>query len=105
MRRREAGAAVSGPAALRPAEAAFRRDEHARRVDRRRGERLRDQPLVMAGLGVVEAVGVGCVEERDARAQRRVERRERARLVSIRLGREAHAPHADRRAGRGRPHD
>ena len=89
--------------ALPAAQAAFRRDHDARSIAIPRGERCGDQPLVMAGLRVVAAVGVGGVEQRDAGGERCVQRGDRAHLVAVGRGREPHAPSRARGASE-RPH-
>src|SRR6185503_3548962 len=91
------GAPVGGPTPLRPRQPALGGDEDARAVAAPRRTRARDQPLVMSGVALVPAVRVCGVEERDARVERSVKHFHRARLVSIALGRQAHAAEADHR--------
>ena len=92
-----ARAAVRHPAAARagssPPLVATRT---ARRVAAPGRERARDQPLVVAGVARVQAVGVGGVEQGDAGVEGRVQRRERAGVVAVRLGREPHAADGQR---------
>jgi len=85
------GAAVWYPASVRPRQAAFRGDPHARSVAAQGRERSSDQTLVVSALGLIPAVGVGSVEKPDARIERRMNDRRRPRVVAIRLGGEPHA--------------
>ena len=64
------------PASLGPRQAALGRDDDARAIAVPAGERAGDQPLVVAGARVVQAVRVGGVEERDAGIERRVQDRD-----------------------------
>jgi len=88
---------VRHPAALGPRQAALRRDEDPRAVAAPGGERPRDQPLVVAGLAFVEAVGVGRVEEVHARVEGGVQQRHGRRVVAVGRGRQPHAAEAEPR--------
>jgi len=90
------GAAVGHPAPLRPGQSTFRGHEHARAIDRRARQGGRDQPLVVIDVGVVAAVGVGGIEQRDAGSERRAKHGDCRRVVSIGVGRQPHAAHRDR---------
>ena len=59
----------------------------------------RQQRLVVAELALVAAVGVRGVEERHARLHGGSDGRQRALLVAVGGGREAHAPQADAQLG------
>ena len=61
----------------------------------RASERTGQQPLVVAELGLVAAVRARSVEHGDSRVGRRRDRRERALLVAVLVGGEAHAAEAD----------
>ena len=88
------GAAVRHPAALRACQSAFSGHEHARAIDRARQGR-RDQPLVMIDVGIVAAVGVGGIEQGDARIERRPKHGDCRLVVAIGVGRQPHAAHRD----------
>ena len=99
-------AAVRDPFAVRAGQAAFGRDQDARPIAAPRRERARDQPFVVTGFAGITTVGIRGVEKGDAGVKGGVQHVDRARLVPIRLGREAHAAHADeRRGGGGWPHE
>ena len=86
---------VCDPVSLRPRQAAFCGDPDARVVPAPGRERLRDEPLVVADLAGVPAVGVGGVEEGDAAVEPGMQDGNRARLVPIALGGKAHTAHSD----------
>ena len=92
-----ARAAVGDPAALGARQPALRRDDDPRAVAVPGCERPGDQPLVVAGLARVEAVGVGAVEEVDPRVEGRVQQRDGRRVVAVGLGRQPHAAEAEPR--------
>src|SRR5438034_7391851 len=71
-------AAVGDPAPSGPGQAALGGDDDPRSIAAPRGERARDQALVVAGLLVVPAIRVGGVDKRDAGIERRVQHRDTA---------------------------
>ncbi len=97
-------AAVGDPLPIGPAQPALRGNDDDRSIAMPCGDRFGNQPLVIAGLGVVMAVGVGGVEQRDSAGERRVQRRDRGGPVAIGRGRETHAAHRARAGVSGRPH-
>jgi hypothetical protein len=96
-RRQVAGTAVGDPPAGRPGQPALGGDADSRGVAAPGRERATDQPLVVANLRGVPTVGVGSVQERDARVERRLEDGQGPLLVALGLGRKAHAAHRQRR--------
>ncbi len=92
-----ARAAVGHPAALGPHEPALRRGDDPRTVAVPGCERPGDQPLVVAGLARVEAIGIGAVEKVDPRVEGRVQQRDGRRVVAAGRGRQPHAAEAEPR--------
>ena len=91
-----ASLSVRHPLAIRSSQAAFRRNDDARAVTAPACQRPRDEPLVVADVVIVQAIGVGGVEERDAAVECGVQELDRARLVAIGLSGQPHAPEPDR---------
>ncbi len=89
------GSAVGHPLPVRSCQSALCRNHEARAIAAPGRERAGDEPLVVADLGIVPAVGIGRIEKRDAGVQRGVQHLDAARLVAVALGREAHAADAD----------
>ena len=101
-------ASVFDPVTLRSGQTAFRRDDDARAISGPGVEGGRDEPLVVAGLRGVPAVGVRRVEERNACIERGVQDRDAVGSIPVALGGKPHAAHSDaRRSGwsDGRDHD
>ena len=88
-------AAVGDPPALRTREAALGGDPNRRPVACPRRQGACDEPFVVTGLAVVQAIGVRGVEEVDAGVERGVQHCDRAVVVSFVLGGEAHAADSD----------
>ena len=100
--------AVLIPCAAVAHDAALGGDRHRTAVTAPARERLGDQALVVADLGLVEAVGVGGIDQRDARVERGVNDADGLRLGRPAIGDgEVHSAVADRghlrRAGTKRP--
>ena len=92
---------VRYPLALRSSQASFGANHDAGAVAAPGGECPSDESFVMTGLGVVQAVGVGGVEERDAFVERGMQHLDGVCLVTLPavrlpLGRQPHAAHTDR---------
>ena len=98
-------APVGLPASVRPAHSALRHDVYPARAVL--PERPREEPLVVAEVGIVEGVRARRVEARHARVQRGGDHPSAAFLVAIVVGRQPHATErealgrAGRREGRG----
>ena len=90
-----ASLSVGHPLAVRSSQAAFRRNDDARAVAAPACQRSRDEPLVMADVVIVQAIGVGGVEECDAAVECGVQDLDRARLIAIRSVDSRMQPDAD----------
>jgi hypothetical protein len=86
-----ARAAVGDPAPSGPGQPALGREHHPRAVSRPFRQGPRDQPLVVAGLGLVAGVGVGGVEQGDARIEGGVQGCRRAPVVPVGIRGQPHA--------------
>ncbi len=99
-------AAVPLPTASRPGEPALGGHEHRLAIAAPATQGLGDEPLVVADVGVVEAVDIGGVDQSHAGLERRPNHLQGLALGWTVLQREVHAPVADRRdRGRAGTHD
>lgn len=87
---------VRHPASVRAGEAALGRDPHGGTLALPRAQGTRDEPLVVADVARVEAIGVGGVDQPHPRVEGGVEHLNPAFLVAVRLGGQAHGAHAER---------
>ena len=90
------GASVGNPAPARPREATLGRHAHPRGVAAPGRERTCDQALVVPDLARVPAVGIRGVDQGDAGVEGGVQRGQRARLVTVGRGGQAHRSHGER---------
>ena len=90
------GSPVWLPAAAGPGQPSLGRNGQPRAIAWPAGEGARDKALVVADIGFAEAIRVRRIEQRDAALERGAQHTHRAVVISIGLGREAHAADGNR---------